>query len=200
VYVQIHVLSQLGTKNLTSAEAAEESPDAHQIDLFNAIEQKSFPKWDICFQQMTQQQQQERNIPVFDLTKTWSRKDFPLQPLGELELNTNVSNYFAEVRAVCCLCPCRAQLCPFVDGAGRLQPRAPRAGHGAVRRPGAAVAPVVSGHGLRWSFLPSLTSPHLSSYPDAHRHRVGVNYQQIPVNQPLVPICEHPVARHMYRR
>lgn len=28
----------------------------------------------------------------------------------------------------------------------------------------------------------------LFSYPDAHRHRLGVNYQQLPVNKPAVPI------------
>ena len=29
----------------------------------------------------------------------------------------------------------------------------------------------------------------LFSYPDTHRHRLGVNYQQLPVNAPLVPIA-----------
>lgn len=29
----------------------------------------------------------------------------------------------------------------------------------------------------------------LFSYPDTHRHRLGVNYSQIPVNQPIVPVA-----------
>ncbi|KAG8695240.1 hypothetical protein FRC08_007948, partial [Ceratobasidium sp. 394] len=29
----------------------------------------------------------------------------------------------------------------------------------------------------------------LFSYPDTHRHRLGVNYQQIPVNAPLCPVA-----------
>ena len=29
----------------------------------------------------------------------------------------------------------------------------------------------------------------LFSYPDTHRHRLGTNYQQLPVNKPLVPIA-----------
>ncbi|EKM53322.1 uncharacterized protein PHACADRAFT_259598 [Phanerochaete carnosa HHB-10118-sp] len=29
----------------------------------------------------------------------------------------------------------------------------------------------------------------LFSYPDTHRHRLGTNYQQLPVNRPLVPIA-----------
>lgn len=29
----------------------------------------------------------------------------------------------------------------------------------------------------------------LFSYPDTHRHRLGVNYQQLPVNRPVVPVA-----------
>ena len=28
----------------------------------------------------------------------------------------------------------------------------------------------------------------LFSYPDTHRHRLGVNYQQLPVNAPVTPV------------
>lgn len=38
------------------------------------------------------------------------------------------------------------------------------------------------------SFDPVLQS-RLFSYPDTHRHRLGANYQQLPVNQPIVPIA-----------
>jgi catalase len=40
--------------------------------------------------------------------------------------------------------------------------------------------------GIEPSADPVLQS-RLFSYPDAHRHRIGVNYQQLPVNQPRVP-------------
>jgi catalase len=51
------------------------------------------------------------------------------------------------------------------------------------------------------AFSPSHTVPYfepscdpvlqsrLFSYPDTHRHRLGVNYSQIPVNQPIVPVA-----------
>ena len=51
------------------------------------------------------------------------------------------------------------------------------------------------------AFSPSHTIPYfepscdpilqsrLFSYPDTHRHRLGVNYVQIPVNQAIVPIA-----------
>ena len=37
-----------------------------------------------------------KNNP-FDLTKMWHKKDFPLMPVGEFELNKNPDNYFADV-------------------------------------------------------------------------------------------------------
>ena len=40
--------------------------------------------------------------------------------------------------------------------------------------------------GIEPSADPVLQS-RLFSYPDAHRHRVGINYQQLPVNRPIVP-------------
>lgn len=40
--------------------------------------------------------------------------------------------------------------------------------------------------GIEPSADPVLQS-RLFSYPDAHRHRIGVNYQQLPVNQPVCP-------------
>src|SRR3546814_10292305 len=33
----------------------------------------------------------------FDLTKVWSKKDYPLIEVGEWELNRNPENYFADV-------------------------------------------------------------------------------------------------------
>ncbi|KIP11279.1 hypothetical protein PHLGIDRAFT_83711 [Phlebiopsis gigantea 11061_1 CR5-6] len=42
--------------------------------------------------------------------------------------------------------------------------------------------------GIEPSADPVLQS-RLFSYPDTHRHRLGVNYQQLPVNKPLVPIA-----------
>ncbi|KAN0066517.1 hypothetical protein ACQY0O_000611 [Thecaphora frezii] len=145
-YCQIHVLSQQGTKNLTNAEAAQRSPDEHQKDLFEAIERGDYPKWDVKYQIMTPSEAIEHGVNVNDLTKTWPRDKFPLQPLGEIELNKNVANYFSEIEQV-------------AFNPAHLMP------------------------GLEPSNDPVLQS-RLFSYPDAHRHRVGVNYQQLPVNQP----------------
>lgn len=42
--------------------------------------------------------------------------------------------------------------------------------------------------GIEPSADPVLQS-RLFSYPDAHRHRIGANYQQLPVNQPVCPFA-----------
>ena len=52
----------------------------------------------------------------------------------------------------------------------------------------AAFSPSHLVHGIEPSADPVLQS-RLFSYPDTHRHRLGVNYQQLPVNKPLVPIA-----------
>ena len=67
-----------------------------QQDLFEAIERGDFPSWTVKIQIMTQPQAQTYHINPFDLTKVWLHRDFPLIEIGQLELNRNVQNYFAE--------------------------------------------------------------------------------------------------------
>ena len=100
VYVKWHFKSKQGVKNLDPAEAARLAgidPDYAQRDLFNAIENNAFPKWRVCMQVMTEQQTTTFRWNPFDLTKIWPHAEFPLIEVGELELNRNPQNYFAEV-------------------------------------------------------------------------------------------------------
>src|SRR5690625_7783032 len=46
---------------------------------------------------MTEEQANEMPYNPFDLTKVWSKKDFPLIEVGEYELNRNPDNYFSDV-------------------------------------------------------------------------------------------------------
>lgn len=52
----------------------------------------------------------------------------------------------------------------------------------------AAFSPSHTVPGIEPSSDPVLQS-RLFSYPDTHRHRLGVNYQQLPVNAPVVPVA-----------
>ncbi|WP_035053934.1 catalase [Andreprevotia chitinilytica] len=100
VWVKWHFKNKAGIKNLHPAEAqrlAGTDPDYAQRDLFNAIDQGDFPKWRVCIQVMTDAQAKAFRWNPFDLTKIWPHTESPLIEVGELELNRNPQNYFAEV-------------------------------------------------------------------------------------------------------
>ncbi|MGE8045814.1 catalase [Pseudomonas alabamensis] len=99
-WVKWHFKTQQGIKNLSPADAARlagTEPDYAQRDLFDAIERGDYPRWTAYVQTMSEQEAQARAENPFDVTKTWSQKDYPLQEVGILELNRNPQNYFAEV-------------------------------------------------------------------------------------------------------
>lgn len=99
-WVKWHFKTRQGIKNLAPADAARlagTDPDYAQRDLFDAIERGDFPKWAVCIQVMSDEQAASRAENPFDVTKVWSQKEFPLIEIGELELNRNPLNYFAEV-------------------------------------------------------------------------------------------------------
>ncbi|MFR0675568.1 catalase [Enterobacterales bacterium AW_CKDN230030176-1A_HGKHYDSX7] len=99
-WVKWHFKTQQGIKNLSPADAARlagTEPDYAQRDLFDAIERGDHPRWTAYVQTMSEEQARTRAENPFDVTKTWSQKDYPLQEVGILELNRNPQNYFAEV-------------------------------------------------------------------------------------------------------
>jgi catalase len=150
VYVQIHLKTDQGVRNLTNEEAtklAGENPDHATQDLFEAIQRGEHPSWTVYVQTLTPEQAQQFKWNVFDLTKVWPQAEVPLRRFGRLTLNRNAENYFAEIEQ-------------------------------------AAFSPSHLVPGVEPSADPVLQS-RLFSYPDTHRHRLGVNYQQIPVNAPL---------------
>jgi catalase len=100
VWVKFHFRSQQGIQNLTDQEAeivVGKDRESHQRDLYTAIEKGMYPKWTMFIQVMTEEQ--ARNMPYnpFDLTKMWFKKDFPLIEVGEIVLDKNPDNYFADV-------------------------------------------------------------------------------------------------------
>ena len=89
-----------GIRNLNAKEADElKSKDADYAikDLFNSIESKNCPKWKFCIQVMPEKDYMNYKWNVFDVTKVWPHKDYPLIEIGVLELNKNPQNYFEEV-------------------------------------------------------------------------------------------------------
>ncbi|GAA2683520.1 MULTISPECIES: catalase [Actinosynnema] len=99
-WVKFHFRTRQGIENLTDAEAGEligRDRESHHRDLYEAIERGDNPKWTLSVQVMPERDAETYRFHPFDLTKVWSKKDYPLIEVGELELDRNPENYFADV-------------------------------------------------------------------------------------------------------
>ena len=157
-WVKFHFRSQQGIENLSDEEAqalAGRDRESSQRDLYESIERGEFPRWKLFVQIMPEKEASTYHSNPFDLTKIWSKKDYPLIEVGVMELNRNIDNFFAE-----------------------------------TEQAGFSPSNVVPGIG----FSPDkMLQGRLFSYADAQRYRLGVNYNQIPVNAPKSPF-------HSYHR
>lgn len=100
IWCKFHWVCQQGIRNLSDAQAAAliaADRDSAGADLYRAIEQGRFPKWKLCIQVMTDAEAADFPFNPFDLTKVWPHGDFPLIEVGEMVLNRNPQNYFADV-------------------------------------------------------------------------------------------------------
>jgi catalase len=99
-WVKFHLVTQQGVENLTDEQAAAlvgvDRESSHR-DLYEAIERKEFPRWKLFVQIMPEKDAAAYPVNPFDLTKVWSKKDYPLIEVGVMELNRNAENHFADV-------------------------------------------------------------------------------------------------------
>ncbi|MDO5744485.1 MAG: catalase [Micrococcaceae bacterium] len=99
-WVQYHFMSRQGVHNMSNEEAeklAGSDADHYRRDLFDSIEAGNFPTWDVKVQIMPYEEGKTYRFNPFDITKTWSHKDYPLIPVGHFTLNRNPQNFFAEI-------------------------------------------------------------------------------------------------------
>lgn len=92
-YIKIHIKTQLGVKNMTNDEAvriAGENSDFYTQDMYEAIERGDYPVWNVYVQVMDPKDAETYKWNIFDMTKVWPHKDFPLRQIGKLTLNRNV--------------------------------------------------------------------------------------------------------------
>ena len=148
-WVKWHFKTKQGVRCLTETESRElcgNDPDHAQRDLVEQINQGNFPKWSVKVQIMPEKEAETYAINPFDLTKVWPHSDYPLIEIGELELNKNVDNYFAETE--------QSAFAPsnLVPGIGASPDK--------------------------------MLQARLFAYADAHRYRIGANYNDLPVNYP----------------
>ena len=148
-FVKYHWVTAQGIKNFTAKEAAEmlsTNPDFAREDLKKAIDEKNYPVWKFCIQAMPEKDAATYKWNVLDITKVWPHADYPLIPVGQMTLNRNPTNFFAEIEQ-------------------------------------SAFAPSNMPPGIEAS-ADKMLQGRLFSYPDTHRHRLGGNFDQIPVNCP----------------
>ena len=153
VWVKYHFKTRQGWETFTDAEAAEmagKNADYHREDLYNSIENGDYPVWDVKVQIMPMDEAENYRWNPFDLTKTWSQKDYPLIPVGYFELNRNPQNFHAQIEQIA--------LDP-----GNLVP-------------GVGLSP------------DRMLQARAFAYADQQRYRIGPNYRDLPVNQPIKPI------------
>ncbi|WP_308572868.1 catalase [uncultured Corynebacterium sp.] len=102
-WVKYHFKTCQGVENFTDEEAtttAGQNPDCHREDLYNAIEEGNYPIWDVKVQIMPLDEAENYRFNPFDLTKVWSKKDYPLHDVGYFVLNRNPRNFFAQIEQV----------------------------------------------------------------------------------------------------
>ncbi len=99
-FVKYHFKTKQGIRNLAPAKARElagSDPDHAQRDLFEAIERGDFPRWTMMIQVMSETDAAASRVNPFDVTKVWPHADYPRLEVGELVLDRNPANYYAEV-------------------------------------------------------------------------------------------------------
>ena len=99
-WVKYHFHTDQGVENMSNEEASKlagEDGDVHRRDLFDAIERGDYPSWTFSVQIMPYEEAKDYRFNPFDLTKTWSKKDYPLIEVGTMTLNCNPENFFAQI-------------------------------------------------------------------------------------------------------
>ncbi|KAF2862012.1 catalase-domain-containing protein [Piedraia hortae CBS 480.64] len=102
-FVKFHFNPHLGVHSLVWDEAlklAGQDPDFHRKDLYEAIDNGCFPKWDFGVQIIPEADEHKFDFDVLDATKLWPEELVPVQYVGELELNRNVDEYFPQTEQV----------------------------------------------------------------------------------------------------
>ncbi|KAJ5627495.1 catalase-domain-containing protein [Penicillium herquei] len=62
------------------------------VDIFEAIERKEYPVWNVYGQIMDPSEAEMYRWIIFDMTKVWSHKEFPLRQIWKLTMNRNILN------------------------------------------------------------------------------------------------------------
>ena len=170
-FVKFHFTPTLGVHSLVWDEALKicgQDPDFHRKDLYHAIDKGKFPTWRFGIQVCPANRQDEFDFDILDATKIWPEDSLPIRYIGELQLNKNVDEFFTQTEQVAF---CTAHVVPGMFWT--LDINSPNVKLGI----GFSDDPLLQGRNF--------------SYFDTQLSRLGVNWQEIPVNRPVCPVLNH---------
>ena len=75
-------------------------PDSQRKDLYDAIDEGNYPVWDFCVQLLPEEKEFDFPFDILDPTKVWPEEHIEKIKIGEITLNRNVDNFFAETEQV----------------------------------------------------------------------------------------------------
>ncbi|EAW09048.1 catalase [Aspergillus clavatus NRRL 1] len=99
-YCKFHFRPAQSIAHFTGKQAtlmAGANADFHNQDLWDAISRGQYPVWKLYVQVMKPEQAETYGRALFDITKVWPHAEFPLIEVGQMTLNKNPENYFAEI-------------------------------------------------------------------------------------------------------
>ncbi|WP_077967185.1 catalase [Ensifer adhaerens] len=114
-FVKFHWRPKLGVQSTIWDEALKlqaADNDYHRRDLYEAIENGSFPEWELGVQLFDEAFANKLPYDVLDATKIIPEETLPLKIVGRLVLDRNPDNFFAETEQVA-YCP--ANIVPGID-------------------------------------------------------------------------------------
>jgi catalase len=102
-FIKWHWRPTLGTASLVWDETqkiAGKDPDFNRRDLWDAIEEGSYPEFELCVQMIEEEDEHSFDFDILDPTKLWPEALVPLRKVGRMTLNRNPDNFFAETEQV----------------------------------------------------------------------------------------------------
>lgn len=102
-FVKFHRKPRLGVHSLIWDECqkiAGKDPDYNRRDLWEAIESRQYPEWELGVQLVAEDDEFSFDFDLLDATKIIPEEQVPVLPVGKMVLNRNPDNFFAETEQV----------------------------------------------------------------------------------------------------
>lgn len=102
-FVKFHWKPKLGVHSLVWNESQKLGgidPDFHRRDLWDVIEAGGEAVWELGIQVLDEKDEFKFDFDILDSTKIWPEEDVPVRRIGEMRLNRNVENVFAETEQI----------------------------------------------------------------------------------------------------